>query len=448
LCVSLFQFCRLHGKARAGCFASVGLASAVPVVMFSHVVLLDPLLTALLGTSLLCFLHSYLARSRRAHLAAACLLGLAVLEKGAVALVLAGGSVGMFLLLMRDRNGWRHALDPVALAIVFVVAAPWHLAAALRQDGFTWFYFVNEHLLRFLGRREPQDYHHGPLWFYLPRLLLMLLPWTPFLLLLARRTRPVPELVNRTMVKFCQAALLFPLLFFSLSQAKADYYLLVTAPALALWLALGTVPRLERADHLLARCWGIAAASLLVLLVAVSGSPAREWTPWSAALLLLAGAALASVGTRVFAQLRCVRARECAMLGVVLLAAPALVLLYRAANERGAHDSSWYIARLLQAQAPRAVFLYRDFEDVFSTLPFYLGHPVPLIDSASRDLFFGCKAAPGSYCVSAAQFRRLARAPVAVVVLASRAEEFRSMAGPGGWRVEWVGDKMVFFNAK
>jgi 4-amino-4-deoxy-L-arabinose transferase-like glycosyltransferase len=448
LCVALFQFCRLHGNPRAGCLASVGLASALPVSLISHVVLFDPLLTALLGASLLCYLHGYLVHRRRAHLLAALLLALATLEKGAVALVLAGGTVGSFLLLMRDRTSWRRALDPPALAIVLLVAGSWHLLAALEQDGFGRFYFVNEHLLRFLGRRLPDDYHHGPLWFYLPRLPLMLLPWTPFLLLLLRRPgAPVPA--QGAIVKFCQAAILFPFAFFSLSQAKADYYLLVAVPALALLLAVEAALRLQvRGDRRLALCWGMSAASAVLLLVLAPMAATLQLTTLSLLVLGLGWSVLAAAGARWFASLRSLLERELAMLGIALASALALVLTCASAAQRGVRDSSWYLARIVLAQrdAP-ALFIYRDYEDVFSTLPFYLGRTVPVIDSGSRDLQFGCASVPGRACVSRAEFLQLrARRPVAVAVQASHAAQFLAMAGTRGWRVEWVGEKMLFFS--
>lgn len=448
LCLALFQFCRLHGNPRAGCFASVGLASALPVAMTSHTVLFDPLLAALLGAGQLCYLHGYLARSRRAHLAACLLLALAVLEKGVLALVLAGGTVGLFLIFMRDRTGWRRALDPAGLALVLVVAGAWHLAAALVQEGFTWFYFVNEHVLRFLGRRLPDDYHHAPPWFYLPRLALMMLPWAPFLLL-AARAPPAKAPASNTIARFCQAAILFPLVFFSLSQGKADYYLLVAAPALALLLAIDVAPRLLSGERALAPCWGMSAASAALLLVLLPGAAAEHWAPLPALALGLAWTMLAAAGAHAFARLRSLRARELAMLGVVLAAAAALVLACAAAGQRAARDSSDALARIIRAQPgpARAVFIYRDYEDLFSTLPFYLGQVVPVIDSTSRDLQFGCKAKPGAACVSGANFlRRRARGPVAVAVAAARADQFRAMAGPRGWRVEWAGEKMVFFS--
>lgn len=303
-------------------------------------------------------------------------------------------------------------------------------------------------MLRFLGQRLPNDYHHGPLWFYLPRLLLMLVPWTPFLLLLvpprARRAQAPPAIV-----RFCQAAVLFPLLFFSLSAAKADYYLMVALPGLLLWLGIELSQRLAAPDRLVASCW---AASLTLAALALFAAPAAVRggiAPPLLLVLLAAAVALAAGGRSFFLRLHSVAARELALLGVALLAAAALVPLFQAAEVRSARDSSVYVARILGAHPvpDDAVFIYRDYEDMFSTLPFYLGRTVPVIDSVSRDLQFGCGRDRGAACISAARFRQArARGPVAVVLQASRAPEFLAMAGSGRWRAEWVGGKMVLFD--
>lgn len=494
LCLGLFQFCRRHLGLAIGCYASVALASMVPVALIAHLALFDPLLTALLGGWMLCFLHAYLqaghslthaphaqararaqphparadganrAGAKAAPRAGAVLLGLAVLDKGAVALVLALGVAALFLLMMRERRSWRQLHDPAALALFLAVVLPWHLLAARAQDGFTWFYVVNEHVLRFLGQRQPDDFHRGPFWFYLPRLLMMAMPWTPFLLLLARRP-PWRERKRAVVVRFCQVAVGFPLLFFSLSQAKADYYLIVCAPALALWLALVLAQALEHAQaHLqanpqahaqararslrLAACWGTAMATCTVLLVALPDADDRIWAPLPLALLVLAWLALVPVATRSFLALRSTHAREGALLVIVLLTLPLLAMLVDRGGDRAARDSSLRIAGILRAQAgpAREVFIYRDFEDRFASLPFYLGRPIPVIDSMSRDLQFGCAAAPGTACIDQVAFLRRSRAgPVAVAVLAERRDAFLAMAGPG-WRSEAVGGKIIFFN--
>jgi 4-amino-4-deoxy-L-arabinose transferase-like glycosyltransferase len=443
---AVFQFCRLHVNVRAGAFASICIATSLPVALLGHVVLFDPLLTAVLGGSLLCYLHSYLSGSRRAFMLSVILLGLAILEKGVVALALGGGTVATFLVLMRDRAGWRSLFDPLGLLLLLAVAGLWHLAATAMQPGFAWFYFINEHVLRFLGDRTPDDYHRGPPWFYLPRLLMMLAPWTPFLLTLVPVKRAPPR---SAIVRFCQAAISFPLLFFSLSAAKADYYLLVTLPWLALWLGIAVSQRLAGPDKLAAACWGaslgLAALAVFAAPVALSGAVSME----GLGVLLAAACALAVAGYQLFLRLPSAITRELALLAVAVLSASALVPLLRVADERGARDSSVYLARVIAAhEVPgQSVFIYRDFEDVFSTLPFYLGRAVPIVDSASRDLYFGCSRDAGIACVTPAQFRAArARGPVVVVLLAARAQDFLAIAGAGRWRAEWVGNKMVMFS--
>jgi len=66
--------------------------------------------------------------------------------------------------------------------VFFTIAAPWHILAALRNPaqgnvrGFLWFYFVNEHILRFLNRRVPRDYDKVPLLLFWALLVLWLIP--------------------------------------------------------------------------------------------------------------------------------------------------------------------------------------------------------------------------------------------------------------------------------
>src|ERR1700735_1320620 len=118
-------------------------------------------------------------------LAAVCALN--VLTKGLIGLVFPAGAIGLYLLLT---GNLRHLLKLrlFSSTLVFLsVAAPWHILAALRNPaqghvrGFLWFYFVNEHILRFLNRRVPRDYDTVPLLLFWALLVLWLVPWTVFL---------------------------------------------------------------------------------------------------------------------------------------------------------------------------------------------------------------------------------------------------------------------------
>jgi hypothetical protein len=114
-------------------------------------------------------------------------LALAVLTKGLVAVVFLFGAAVVYLALTGDYRNWR-ALKPFTGTLLFLaIAAPWHILAGLRNTGgmnghgFFWFYFINEHVLRFLGRRFPRDYNKLPGYLYWSLHLVWLFPWSLFL---------------------------------------------------------------------------------------------------------------------------------------------------------------------------------------------------------------------------------------------------------------------------
>ncbi len=168
-----------------------------------------------------------------------------VLTKGLIGLVFPGAIILLYLLLT---GNLRHLLRMRLLSstVVFLaVAAPWHILAALRNPtqghvrGFLWFYFVNEHFLRYLNERVPRDYGTVPLAVFWVLLLLWLAPWSVFL---PQALRAVPlrwramrsqlSARDRANLLFLAWALVI-MLFFSFST-RQEYYNLPAVPAIAL----------------------------------------------------------------------------------------------------------------------------------------------------------------------------------------------------------------------
>jgi 4-amino-4-deoxy-L-arabinose transferase-like glycosyltransferase len=114
-------------------------------------------------------------------------LALAVLTKGLVALVFFFGTATVYLALTGDYKQWRQLKPLTGFLLFLAIAAPWHILAGLRNTGgmnghgFFWFYFVNEHFLRFLGRRYPMDYNKLPSSLFWSLHLVWLFPWSLFL---------------------------------------------------------------------------------------------------------------------------------------------------------------------------------------------------------------------------------------------------------------------------
>ena len=135
--------------------------------------------------------------------------------------------------------------------VFFVVAAPWHILAALRNPaqgqarGFLWFYFVNEHINRFLNKRVPPGYDTVPLMLFWGLLVLWLVPWACFCPKRCGMYRCVCNRWDELRPPQASKSPLFSvgfsdLAFFSFST-RQEYYTIPALPGIALlaggWLA-------------------------------------------------------------------------------------------------------------------------------------------------------------------------------------------------------------------
>ena len=213
-----FRWARQAFGERAALYTGLGVLTSAGVFLFTRVFIPDVLLSLLLAAALYSFLNSLdspVSSSRSAPLLSSrsaaegsassspatnlypyamwTALALAVLTKGLVALVFLFGTAIVYLALTGEARNWRR-LKPFSGVLLFLtIAAPWHILAGLRNTGgmnghgFFWFYFINEHVLRFLGRRIPRDYNKLPGYLYWSLHLVWLFPWALFVPLLFAR---------------------------------------------------------------------------------------------------------------------------------------------------------------------------------------------------------------------------------------------------------------------
>jgi 4-amino-4-deoxy-L-arabinose transferase-like glycosyltransferase len=172
---------------RTGAYAGLFVLTCAGVYLFTRIFIPDVLLSLLIAASLY-FLLTALEFSPAAWrwYAGYASVALAVLTKGLVALVFVGLPAVIYLAITGEWRRWREFRLLSGLALFLAVAAPWHILAGLRNRGFFWFYFVNEHLLRFLGERYPKDYNKLPAALYWSLHLVWLFPWSFYLPSLVR----------------------------------------------------------------------------------------------------------------------------------------------------------------------------------------------------------------------------------------------------------------------
>lgn len=430
-CVAmLLQFGRIVGRPRAGRLAALMFASSIGVIAMSRLLMFDMLLTALLTAALMyAYRHLYDGKTKWLRLAYAC-LALATLAKGSVALVLFGLIVLSFILVSHRLREWRTWFDPYAILIFFAIAAPWHVIAGLIDPAYSWLYFYNEHVLRFLGRREPRDYYSGPWWYYLPRMLAYLFPWSALLSGIYFSAQQPFRTTHPSLQRFLWLAWLLPLLFFSLSSAKANYYLIVATPFAAFHLAIvlesrgflrgigGAVPGLLIAGCVAALCIRVATgAENMHPEVPILGLEIPAFV-----LAVLAGLAVLALGS---AYCAC-RTPGVGILAYVVLPAWLTAGLMVTMREIEPLVSTRALATHIQKKLPdREIYLYRDFEAV-SSLGLYLNKSLVVVDSHSNDLFWGNRLHTNNIIISADQFNaRLPGKPVAIVVTDRQLKSFR-----------------------
>ena len=216
--------------------------------------------------------------------AAAGMLGLAALAKGLVPLALA-----VPLLWWVRRRGVRLPVLIRSAAVFLAVALPWYLLCYWRNGWpFLEDFIVKQHFARITSSSLM---HVQPWWFYLKWLPAELLPWTPLLAMLPRRS-----LYRDPRRQFLLALALFGLLVFSISVNKLPGYVLPVVPAIA---ALMGVALDEEAGGAGKAEWWLPACGLVlvafpiaaaVLPEALSGGLSRAARPRFQIVWLLAAA--------------------------------------------------------------------------------------------------------------------------------------------------------------
>ncbi len=183
--------------ARAGLYAGLGVLTSIGPFLFTRFIIPEAILSFFLLAALYCLLTGleWNQASRIYWMWAS--VALALLTKGLIAPVFFAGAAIPYLLLTGQWRRWR-ALKPFTGLLLFLaIAVPWHILCGLRNPdqghpignhptlgnvhGFFYFYFINEHVLRFFGMRYPHDYNKlKTVWYWLLHLV-WLFPWSLFL---------------------------------------------------------------------------------------------------------------------------------------------------------------------------------------------------------------------------------------------------------------------------
>jgi 4-amino-4-deoxy-L-arabinose transferase-like glycosyltransferase len=382
----------------AGAFAALMLAGCVWHAGLAHLLTLDSVLSLWMAIALCAFLLAQRPQLPRAvernwMLVAYAAAAAATLTKGLLALAIPGATLVLYTLITRDAGPWKrlHALPGTILYLA--LCAPWFVLVSRANPEFAHFFFVHEHVDRFLTESHNRT---GEWWYFVPWFALGIMPWIlVWVATLVPSWRDAPRADNGfSWERFCLVWAAFVFVFFSASGSKLPSYILPQFPALALvlgfeltrltsrtlmWIALP----LAIGGVLLIAAYGIAWDNLIAAW-ATEATPIsiyRAFGPW----VLAALGAYAAGGIAAFGLFLSGGAAAKA-LGIAALALASLVGMQLAFVGNDAFSLVRSAQPILQ-EAERVngqpfdpAFPVYQVGSYDQTLPFYLRRPTPLVD--------------------------------------------------------------------
>ncbi len=253
LCWVTYRFGRWAFGETAGLFAGLALSTSVGLFLFTRVLIPDAVLTLAITGAIWAWLRLLEPDEQhplRWSFTLGFCLGVGLLLKGLIASVFPVVAALAYMALTRRLFSlavWRRLHLGLAIPVALAIALPWYVLATLRNPpyfafslhsgpgeyrGFFWFYFFNEHFLRFLGMRYPRDYDTVPrLWFWILNSL-WIFPWSFYLLAAPTLDYKTTSRAARTrLMVLCWIGVV--MLFFTFSTTQ-EYYSMPIYPALAL----------------------------------------------------------------------------------------------------------------------------------------------------------------------------------------------------------------------
>ena len=282
-------------------------ASAAGVIGFARAASTDMPLAAMFTIALLAWYAWYESGAKRFLALFYAFLALGALAKGPVAPFLAGAIVVVFAAVKHDHRLLLRSLWIPGMLLFCAIGLPWYIAVQVKTPEFFQVFIFQHNLARF----GTNLYHHKePFWYYVPVVLLGLIPWTVVVAAsLAENIRvwwaEREQILGSedALNVFLVIWLIVPVIFFSLSQSKLPGYIVPALPAGTLLLAEYVRRRVtdsESPSILLIVLHSIVAAALIVPALMIQYIVLQHRLPWGkASVISFTFAAVLAIGIAI-----------------------------------------------------------------------------------------------------------------------------------------------------
>jgi 4-amino-4-deoxy-L-arabinose transferase-like glycosyltransferase len=148
--------------------------------------------------------------------------GLAFLTKGLIGIVFPFAITIVWLLISMRWRDVLKLISPVGIILFLLISCPWIILIQRANKDFLWFFFIQEHFLRYATRESHRG--HG-IFFFVPVVILGTLPWSAFLWKVLREgAEQRISFFKTTERHFLLVWIFFIFVFFSISKSKLVPY--------------------------------------------------------------------------------------------------------------------------------------------------------------------------------------------------------------------------------
>jgi 4-amino-4-deoxy-L-arabinose transferase-like glycosyltransferase len=141
------------GSERLGLIAGLMVAANMEVFLFGRLAKPDLLFVFFILLAFAGFIVAYQSASRRALLVCYASLGAAVMAKDLLGALGPLAAFALFFVLTRERFKTSWWMPWAGVALLLVLAVPWHAVMEWRNPGFLWYMVVDNHILNLAGHR-------------------------------------------------------------------------------------------------------------------------------------------------------------------------------------------------------------------------------------------------------------------------------------------------------
>ena len=217
----IYFFTKKRLDEKSAFFATLIAASSLQITIVGKAALADGILNMALTGAMFCLFDFIQQKDKKFILTFYVFTGIGFLAKGPIAVLIPGAVFLFYLVKWKSWNSILRLLDPLGIVLFLAISSPWYiLEYQYSGEAFINGFFLNHNVNRFKTAFEG---HYGGIFYFIPVLLLGLLPFTAVIL---KSLRKIKSIWSKKWLSFLMIWFCFVFILFSFSGTKLHHYII------------------------------------------------------------------------------------------------------------------------------------------------------------------------------------------------------------------------------